>query len=736
MPMLSEIIVMVFLIGAIIVPPSHIVLAAPDSDYTYSVIDGNAIITGYNGAGGAIMIPSLLGGYHVVAIQQGAFIGLTNLTYIAIPNSVTSIGAMAFGYCNSLISITLPENLTIIEEGTFAGCTNLTSVIIPESVTTIGPTVFWDCSSLTHIDIPNNVTSIGPYAFIDVPLTSVNIPSSVTNIGECAFKGLATLTAINVNASNSKFASFDGILYDKPLARLVQCPGGKVEALAIPQGTIVVGDYAFASCNFLTSLVIPDSVRLIGNNTFQYCRSLTSVIIPQGVISIGGDAFGGCGNLTSVSIPNTVISIGSGAFIYCESLQNVSLSNNLTSISNFAFNYCGLLTSISIPDSVTSIGDNAFGLCTSLTSIIIPSNVTSIGENAFCDCTSLTSMTFQELISPTVGPGWISGTNSEIRGYASPNSNFPRPGKVFNGLTMGGILQVAPSVPIHFSAIPGDAQVALAWTAPVSNGGSFITNYYVYRSTEEAGAYSLIASPISPAYTDYGLIIGQTYWYYVRAVNDIGIGARSDLLSSTPIPPPLPSFTLHDSGKGYSIPIPEGWSIQEDAIVAGNYTDSLILGPVSNGVQTNIVVITGIDSSIQDTQDYLAQQVQAMMSGLAQNGIDTVMTEYPRYLEISNYSAVIFGYDLSGTSMHQKAAIIIDADHMRYWTITCTEGQDSRARLEPTFNAIISGFTITAASGLTKMDIMVFFVIGAVIAIALVVAIAFVLLRRQRTKKV
>jgi hypothetical protein len=160
--------VFVLLLGAFLVVAPGSTLAAQDGDYTYTTSGSPAVatITGYTGAGGAITIPSTLGGYPVVAITgsyvwhgtwptnyyayEGAFQDKA-LTSVVIPSSVTSIGLNAFYECTSLTAVTIPSNVTSIGEAAFYSCQSLTSVTIGSGVTTIGDYALEQCTSLSSI---------------------------------------------------------------------------------------------------------------------------------------------------------------------------------------------------------------------------------------------------------------------------------------------------------------------------------------------------------------------------------------------------------------------------------------------------------------------------------------------------------------------------------------------------------------------------------------------------------
>ena len=89
-------------------------------DFQYSVLDdGTVEITGYNSSAEKVDIPKTIDG-----------------------KSVTSIGEIAFSYCDSLTSITIPDSVTSIGDSAFRECSSLTRITIPDGVTEIGYSAF------------------------------------------------------------------------------------------------------------------------------------------------------------------------------------------------------------------------------------------------------------------------------------------------------------------------------------------------------------------------------------------------------------------------------------------------------------------------------------------------------------------------------------------------------------------------------------------------------------------
>ena len=425
--------------------------------------------------------------FSVTEVGSYAFANCSSLTSITIPNSVTTIGVQAFQSCSGLTSITIPNSVTTIGDYAFFDCTSLPIVdniryadtylieavdkslstyTIKEGIKWIGSDAFYNCNSLTSITIPNSVTTIGVQAFQSCSgLTSITCKAAIPPAcGYECFYYVDKSIPLYVPAGSVKaykaayewedFTDIQPIIDEtciitytakEKLTRYTLDVGETTFGSAIIShdfsngvGTIIcsgevttIGDKAFYTCIFLTSITIPNSVTTIGNSAFDYCKGLTSVTIPNFVTTIGERAFYECSSLISIIISNSVTMIGSEAFYNCSDLKTVYNNSNLNItkgseahgyVAYYAdkvYNgipagdfiikqdttvtaYIGSATDIVIPNSVTTIGDKAFYNCKGLTSVTIPNSVTTIGWWAFRDCSGLTSVTIPNSVT-TIG---------------------------------------------------------------------------------------------------------------------------------------------------------------------------------------------------------------------------------------------------------------------------------------------------------------------------------------------
>ncbi|NPA75124.1 MAG: hypothetical protein GXO25_03460 [Euryarchaeota archaeon] len=87
-----------------------------------------------------------------------------------------------------------------------------------------------------------------------------------------------------------------------------------------------------------------------------------------------------------------------------------------------------------------------------------------------------------------------------------------------------------PSEPMYLHATIGKGYVNITWTNPSFDGASPITEYRIYRNGELLG----VVPATQLWYNDTNVVTGQTYTYYVTAVNAAGESPKSNEVQATP----------------------------------------------------------------------------------------------------------------------------------------------------------------------------------------------------------
>ncbi len=183
-----------------------------------------------------IVIPESYEGYSVVGIDSGAFSEVNN----NMPN---------------LRKITMPKSIKVLKGGTLEGIEGLNEI---------------DLNSVENIE-EGAITNL-------VSLNNINIPSSVNYIGVDNFYNCPMLNNINVNISNEKFSSIDGVLYSKNCETLVYYPEGKDnKTYTIDNRTLNINDRAFYNNKFLEEINLSNT-KNIGKEAFKDCEYLNNVI--------------------------------------------------------------------------------------------------------------------------------------------------------------------------------------------------------------------------------------------------------------------------------------------------------------------------------------------------------------------------------------------------------------------------------------------------------------------------
>ncbi len=448
-----------------------------DGDYTYTVLDNEAILIAmdsffslYNNQ----TVPDSLGGYPVVAIASNAYENF-QMESVVIPDGVRRIEGSAFLNCFNLSEITIPQSVSIIDPDAFRGCNNFTIISssgsYAESYALSMGFSFADCNS-AEVRIKDFVESYGVPLYNK--LNSFNGTVTAENIDDIIFlsfyfselnKESYTKAEIEeivqkhfvVNSFDLSLSSF----YDAENDSYTPAHEGRLGGAAVYEPSItqngsiydVTIPYILAGEDEITGnlyLALTEDLKIVRfcvEHTFD--KETDSVCAKCGYnkeIAPSYDFYGTTGDctwsldgttltisgngamgdytysspapwgdwITKVVIEDGVTTIGDYVFYYCDKLISVTIPDSVTTIGNYAFAYCTSLTSITIPDSITTIRDYAFSGCHSLSNVTIPNSVTSIGEDAFSYCGNITSV--------TIGNGVTSIDESTFQGCKSLTS--------------------------------------------------------------------------------------------------------------------------------------------------------------------------------------------------------------------------------------------------------------------------------------------------------------------------
>lgn len=191
---------------------NYVCVIYKDSAYTPGTISGDLVIPStvtYQGHT-----------YPVRKIGEGAFHKCSGLTSVILGDSISEID-YAFDECVNLSWITLPNSLTSIAAGAFYGCISLQNVYFSG-----------DVSQWLRISFGGSLTSNPVYYskrlyFNEVLVTTLAIPQGTITIPKNSFCGLST-----------------------------------IEEIILPNSVLSIDDYAFNSCSGVNKVVMPSVHRI------------------------------------------------------------------------------------------------------------------------------------------------------------------------------------------------------------------------------------------------------------------------------------------------------------------------------------------------------------------------------------------------------------------------------------------------------------------------------------------
>ena len=366
--------------------------------------DYYCIITGVETDSEILYVPTVLEGYDVRAIDEGAFSGCPSKTVI-IPEGVAKIDE-SFSDCPKLTDLyflgdmpamDVRDDVDVHHLSIKSGWTIGDSICIkeldgiqyglfPDGWMVLGGDSSGDMLLIKSEVEGIGVVSIGPYSFAGKmrddgsverrsDIAKAIIPEGITDIRDRAFYYSdieqidmpGTLKSIHDEAFRAAYELRDPVF---------------------PESVGFIGFESFRDCHTIKKLTIPDGMRYAGEGCFKLCIALEEAEIGIGLKHIPVSMFFYDGELREVSIQNTVESIGTEAFYNCRSLESISIPEGVSEIQDAVFRMCGSLSSIDL-GQVRCIGNSAFRDCPSLVEFDLPSTVETIGPYAFADCGDL-----------------------------------------------------------------------------------------------------------------------------------------------------------------------------------------------------------------------------------------------------------------------------------------------------------------------------------------------------------
>ena len=431
---------------------SRIEVTVNGLNYVCATGDKNAFLVGVaeNGIAedGIVIIPASITvgegetakDYAVIAINDDAFSGNTNVKSVKVGDGIKTIGANAFLGCNNLSKVWLPVSLNEIGEKAFDGCRNIAYICTKQNAPIDIKNVFSSYNATLYV--PNEEAK-GNYEKDEFwnkfnnkktgYLVDVTTQDNITY--ECVVNGDAATallvksesTATDVEIPSSVKLDDDTEYKVTTISKQTFKGNGNITTLRIGENVKTIEDEAFQNCGKLQKVWLPSTLESIGGKAFNGSRSITRIstktktlptigsdvlpeniaylFIPEGTEFkdlVGWNSFAKVveghyvGDVTSDNISYICIESGSSAdktamlvkapktaSTFKTSVDLHEVSYALTTIGEAAFEDNTAFVNLVIPEGVKTIEANAFKNCSKLHSVVLPSTLEKIGDKAF-----------------------------------------------------------------------------------------------------------------------------------------------------------------------------------------------------------------------------------------------------------------------------------------------------------------------------------------------------------------
>ena len=283
-----------------------------------------------------------------------------------------------------VVAVSLPNSVECIDDGAFEGCTELKEIKIPNSVKTIGWLAFGSCS-IEELHIPESVTSIGldicePYK-LNYIFVDVNNPVYCSK-GNCLIDIEEKTLVLGCNRS---FIPDDGSVTKIGCSAFLGCD---FPELVVPESIEEIEDGAFG-CGFIDKLYIHKTIKNIENGAFDTSSSSSLVIHYSGTQEQWNKVYHG--NDVKVVFNVKIPKNKQGTVQYKNGKTNIiPFEVESFNLKLFAQDAEDEIVKVVLSENTKKIVAGAFSNFKSLKEVYIPESVKTIVESAFDNCPLLT----------------------------------------------------------------------------------------------------------------------------------------------------------------------------------------------------------------------------------------------------------------------------------------------------------------------------------------------------------
>ncbi len=213
----------------------------------------------------------------------------------------TTFGGVPIANFEAFENAYTDANNTIFYWQEVSGSAYITAIggTLPTGTVTLPATVTKDSTSHT-------VIAVGPLAMQALTgATKIVLPDGMTSLGFAATDIPESVTALEIAASNAKFETANGVLYDKGQTTVLVYPKGRTNTeFTLPPTVTAIASQAFYGAQRLETLTIPNSVK-IADRAFASTKLLTAINFQSATASdfIGIDIFADVNEALKLYVP-------------------------------------------------------------------------------------------------------------------------------------------------------------------------------------------------------------------------------------------------------------------------------------------------------------------------------------------------------------------------------------------------------------------------------------------------